>query len=126
VAYLIYLGVRAILGTWRRDHPPTDTCARRRLTSPYGQGILSNLAKPEDGRLLPQPAPPVRRAWFAGDAARRRAPVLTLTFGWLTAYAVVVARLGERLRAGRVRNAVDRISGVVLVALGLRLATERL
>jgi len=33
-----------------------------------------------------------------------------LTFGWLTAHAAVVARLGERLRTGR----------------GLRLATERL
>ncbi len=49
----------------------------------------------------------------------------TLTFLWLTAYAAVVARLGDVLRAGRVRTALDRISGVVLVALGLRLATER-
>ena len=126
MAYLIYLGVRAILGTWRRDHPPTDTCARRRLTSPYGQGILSNLAKPEDGRLLLSLLPQYAGHGSLGTLLGGGLLFCTLTFGWLTAYAVVVARLGERLRAGRVRNAVDRISGVVLVALGLRLATERL
>ena len=42
---------------------------------------------------------------------------------WLNAYAVAVARIGKLL-AGRVRRALDAVTGVVLVALGLRLATE--
>jgi threonine/homoserine/homoserine lactone efflux protein len=42
---------------------------------------------------------------------------------WLTVYAVAVARIG-RLLAGRARRALDAVTGVVLVALGLRLATE--
>jgi threonine/homoserine/homoserine lactone efflux protein len=125
-AYLIYLGVRAIVETWRRDGPPNDTCAVRRLTSPYGQGILSNLANPKMIvfflSLLPQ---------YAGPHASLGALLglglvfCTLTLSWLAAYAAVVARLGDVLRAGRVRTAIDRISGVVLVALGVRLATER-
>jgi threonine/homoserine/homoserine lactone efflux protein len=45
-----------------------------------------------------------------------------LTLAWLAAYAVVVARLGELLLASRVRRALDALTGVVLVALGLRLA----
>ena len=49
----------------------------------------------------------------------------TLTFPWLTAYAAVVARIGDVLDAGRLRTALDRITGTVLVALGVRLATER-
>ncbi|HXD71706.1 MAG TPA: hypothetical protein VN615_17700 [Gaiellales bacterium] len=72
---------------------PTSTCAHRRLTSPYGQGILSNLATPK------------MVAFSLGLGLL----YCILTFGWLTA-AAVVARLGERLRTGR----------------GLRLATERL
>ena len=46
-----------------------------------------------------------------------------MTFAWLTFYAVAVARLG-RLLTGAVRRALDAVTGVVLVALGLRLATD--
>jgi threonine/homoserine/homoserine lactone efflux protein len=49
----------------------------------------------------------------------------TLTLCWLAEYSTVVARLGGVLRTGRIRIALDRISGAVLVALGVRLAAER-
>jgi hypothetical protein len=39
-------------------------------------------------------------------------------------YAVVVAKAGELLR-GPARRALDGITGTVLVAFGIRLATER-
>jgi len=38
---------------------------------------------------------------------------------------VVVARAGDVLRRPAVRRAIDATVGVVLVAFGLRLATER-
>jgi threonine/homoserine/homoserine lactone efflux protein len=37
----------------------------------------------------------------------------------------VVARAGAALRRPRIRRAVDAIMGAALVALGLRVATER-
>ena len=46
-----------------------------------------------------------------------------MTFAWLTFYAVAVARVG-RLLTGPLRRALDAVTGVVLVALGLRLATD--
>jgi threonine/homoserine/homoserine lactone efflux protein len=46
-----------------------------------------------------------------------------MTFAWLTVYAIAVARLG-RLLAESVRRALDAVTGLVLIALGLRLATE--
>jgi threonine/homoserine/homoserine lactone efflux protein len=48
-----------------------------------------------------------------------------MTFVWLTAYAFVVARVGDVLRRPSVRRVFDAILGAVLVALGLRLATDR-
>ena len=42
---------------------------------------------------------------------------------WLTMYAVVVAKLGDVL-SGPVRRVLDALTGAILVALGVRLATE--
>jgi threonine/homoserine/homoserine lactone efflux protein len=48
-----------------------------------------------------------------------------LTLVWLTAYAFAVARIGAFLNRPSIRRAVEAVSGAVLIALGLRLATER-
>jgi threonine/homoserine/homoserine lactone efflux protein len=47
-----------------------------------------------------------------------------MTFVWLTAYAFAVARAGDVLRSPKVKRAVDAVVGTVLVAFGVRLATE--
>jgi threonine/homoserine/homoserine lactone efflux protein len=44
-----------------------------------------------------------------------------MTLAWLGA----VAQAGAVLRRPRVRRAIEAVTGAVLVALGLRLATER-
>jgi threonine/homoserine/homoserine lactone efflux protein len=49
----------------------------------------------------------------------------SITLAWLSAYAVAVARVGAALRRPLVRRAIDAATGLVLTALGLRLATER-
>ena len=48
----------------------------------------------------------------------------SMTFVWLTGYAFAVAKAGGVLRRPRVRRALDRVTGAVLVAFGLRLAAE--
>jgi threonine/homoserine/homoserine lactone efflux protein len=48
-----------------------------------------------------------------------------LTLAWLTAYAVAIARAGDALGRPRLRRALEAVMGACLVALGLRLATER-
>jgi len=47
-----------------------------------------------------------------------------MTFAWLTGYAFAVAKAGDFLRRTRIRQALDRVTGGVLIALGLRLAAE--
>ena len=44
---------------------------------------------------------------------------------WLFSYACLVAKAGAVLRKPRVRRWLDRFTGTVLVAFGLRLAAER-
>jgi len=47
----------------------------------------------------------------------------SMTLGWLTLYAIAVARV-RRLLVGRVRRALDALTGIVLVVFGVRLALE--
>jgi threonine/homoserine/homoserine lactone efflux protein len=47
-----------------------------------------------------------------------------MTFTWLTGYAFAVAKAGSLLRRPRIRRALDRVTGAMLIALGLRLAAE--
>ena len=109
--YLVWLGVAALLA--RGAHAP-----RSRLGSPYRQGLLSNLANPKMPvffiSLLPQ---------FGGSFAALGAHGLvfaTMTLAWLA----LVSRGASVLLVPRVRRIVDVVTGLVLVALGLRLATE--
>jgi threonine/homoserine/homoserine lactone efflux protein len=47
------------------------------------------------------------------------------SLAWLSVYATVVPRFGDVLRRPRVRRALDRATGAVLIALGVRLALTR-
>ncbi len=125
-AYLLFLGAQALLAALRRR--PTHhaagcgTAIRPRVA--FRQGALSNLGNPKMAvfftSLLPQ---------FGGTsfAALLGLGLLfcAMTLAWLTAYAAVVARAGDVLRRPAVRRAIDATVGVVLVAFGVRLATER-
>jgi threonine/homoserine/homoserine lactone efflux protein len=48
-----------------------------------------------------------------------------LTWLWLVLYAAAIHLLGDALKESRVRRTIEAVTGTVLVALGLRLATER-
>jgi threonine/homoserine/homoserine lactone efflux protein len=117
-AYLVYLGLQTLLRRGHVELRPGGS-SRRALR----QGLLSNLGNPKMAvfftSLLPQ---------FGSSFAALVALGLgfcSLTFLWLSGYAWAVARAGDVLRRPRVRRALDRVTGVVLVAFGLRLAAER-
>ena len=124
-AYLVWLGLHSLRAAWRR----VATGRREREAggpSPrtaFRQGATSNLGNPKMAvfftSLLPQ---------FAGSFAGLLAlgvVFAVLTVAWLSAYALVVARAGATLRRPAVRRILDAVTGAVLVAFGLRLATER-
>jgi threonine/homoserine/homoserine lactone efflux protein len=47
-----------------------------------------------------------------------------MTVLWLSAYCLIAARAAETLKRPRVRAALDRVTGSVLIVIGLRVATE--
>lgn len=122
-AYLVYLGVLAIVaairGTEAAEHREAPPLAQ---TTAYRQGLLSDLTNPKMAAfftsLLPQ---------FGDRFASMLAFGLlfcVLTWLWLAVYSVALARVRGLLARGAVRRTFEAITGAVLVALGLRLAAE--
>jgi threonine/homoserine/homoserine lactone efflux protein len=126
-AYLCYLGVRTLLSS-KGAGAETQVVSTRRLgdRAAFSQGLLSNLLNPKTGAffvtVMPQFINP-------GDSPLRLALMViafeTMLLVWLTAYGHVVSRAGHSRFGARVRQGLTRLSGLVLIGLGARLAFER-
>jgi threonine/homoserine/homoserine lactone efflux protein len=123
-AFLVYLGTQALYAAIRgQTIEHRSTRGTLDGATALRQGLLSNLGNPKMAvfftSLLPQ---------FGSSF-----PVLLglglvfclMTFTWLIAYAFAVAKAGDLLRRPAIKRAFDAVLGTVLVALGLRLATDR-
>jgi len=128
--YLIWLGVQALRAARRPgddgERSPAATKPTLSALGGFRQGLISDLANPKIGifftSLLPQfvdPGHPVLLPFMALGAV-----FVVMTALWLCAYCLVAARAAETLQRPRVRAALDRFTGVVLIAIGLRVATE--
>jgi threonine/homoserine/homoserine lactone efflux protein len=73
--------------------------------------------------LLPQFVSPQDPALLVSLLLTAIAAVTSLA--WLSVYAALVPRAGDVLRRPRVRRALDRGTGAVLIGLGVRLALTR-
>jgi threonine/homoserine/homoserine lactone efflux protein len=129
--YLGYLGVRSLLGSFRREVPAGPAApARREGPAPdriaFTQGLLNNLLNPKAGVIFLTVMPQFLRP---GDTPARMLWMLVafevLLLCWLGLYGRLVSRVGRGSAGVRVRRAVERLTGAVLIGLGVRLAFER-
>ncbi|HWE91330.1 MAG TPA: LysE family translocator [Pseudonocardiaceae bacterium] len=134
-AYLVYLGATAL---WRnRRSRPTpevkdtaaagDTAPAADRRTAFRQGVLSNLLNPKIAllflTLLPQ-------FIATGEPRLVTSAVLAALFLgiavlWWRLFSLGVGALGRALSGDRVRRALARVTGLVLVGLGVRVALER-
>jgi threonine/homoserine/homoserine lactone efflux protein len=130
-AYLVFLGAQSLLRALHGGDggEAIDGGAPRGLppAAALRQGLLNDLGNPKIAvfftTLLPQFAPAHGSAFVALLALGLL--FCAMTFAWLCAYSVVVARAGAALRRPRIRRALDAVMGAALVALGVRVAAER-
>jgi threonine/homoserine/homoserine lactone efflux protein len=121
-AYLVYLGAQSLYAALR--HRERAVRPRAEDTPPdraLRQGVLSNLGNPKMAVFFASLLPQFGDSFLALLALGLL--FCSLTLGWLTIYAFAVDRL-RRLLGGPLRRALDALTGAVLVALGIRLATE--
>jgi RhtB (resistance to homoserine/threonine) family protein len=129
--YLTWLGLQAFLAAHRRS--PAHAAAAGVPARPVGallgfrQGLFSDLANPKIAvfftSLLPQ---------FVSSRTPVLLPFLVLgsvfvliTLVWLCSYALVAVRVSAVLTRPRVKAALDRVTGAVLIGFGIKLALER-
>jgi threonine/homoserine/homoserine lactone efflux protein len=114
-AYLVWLGVSTL-----RGHRGLEVQARR--GSGYRQGILSNLGNPKIAVFFTSLLPQFGTGFVELVALGLLFSVMVAL--WLTGYAFAVSRASRFIVRPRIRRALDAITGTVLVAFGVRLATE--
>ena len=127
-AYLTYLGVRTLIESRQR---PADLLAEAPPAAPahavFRQGFFSAITNPKLGvffvTFLPQFV-------TSGQAVLPRLLELgmifaVIGFAWMNAYGLFVTRLRAVITAPRVRQWMQRVTGVVLLGFGTRLALER-
>ncbi|WP_020576663.1 LysE family translocator [Actinopolymorpha alba] len=128
--YLIALGIWSWRSATRAGAPAetTDAASRRSLPwqghSAYVQALLGNVLNPKAASifltLVPQFIDP-QESVMTQMLVLGTALVLLLTV-WLLLWTVVIGRAADTLRSPRFRVVLQRITGCVLIALGLRTA----
>ncbi|SCL30364.1 resistance to homoserine/threonine (RhtB) family protein [Micromonospora rhizosphaerae] len=128
-AYLAWLGVRALVaaahgggGTLGEPDGRDDTT----LPAAFRQGLLCNVLNPKAAvffvALMPQFLRPDATVVDAVVLATVAAAVALL---WFLGVANLVAAMRRLLDRPRVRRAIDAVTGVALIGLGVRLAATR-
>ncbi|MEU2393579.1 LysE family translocator [Streptomyces sp. NPDC007369] len=131
-AYLCLLGIQSLRrpgATAAPDPAPAEaagsTGTRCDAAGAWRTGLVSNALNPKIAvfytGLLPALAPSGLRP-AAGMALLVLIHVL-LTAAWLGAYVYVLSRARQFFGRPRVRRALDRVTGVVLIGFGIRVAT---
>jgi threonine/homoserine/homoserine lactone efflux protein len=127
--YLLWLAVQMLWSSRRSPRPPVGeqtTTAPTRPTRFLRQGFLSNALNPKVAlffvTFLPQ--------FLSADSGspRREAMLLSAIFAalylaWFGLYVAAVDRLGRWLRRPRVQARIERVTGLILATVAVRLAT---
>jgi len=130
-AYLVYLGLRSLAGTFRpapaaaTESAPTAPTTMSAQSS-FLQGVLNNLLNPKAGAIFATVMPQFIEP---GDSLTRLVLMVAcydaIVIAWLCAYALGVSRARRSSIGSRVSKGLDRVTGTVMIGLGVRLALER-
>ena len=130
-AYLGYLGLRSLIASFWRNKQASVTTPAPQSTQPgdrvaFRQGLLNNLFNPKAGAIFATALPQFIRP---GDPPLRLVLMMlayeAILLSWLNLYGFLVSRAGQSHFGTRVRDILQGVTGVVLLALGVRLAFEQ-
>ena len=131
-AYLVWLGATTLWQSWKRRHDPVPeatldlptTEQHLSRTSAFRQGLVSNLLNPKIVllflTLIPQ--------FVSGNEPRAATSMMLMlvflgvSIVWWRLMSWTVGAMRQLVTRRRVRLALERVTGTVMVGLGLRVA----
>lgn len=134
--YLVYLGIRTIISAGKSGghgnqgllpEAPTRHATRQLYVRSYVEGLLNNLLNPKVAlfylTFLPQFMSP-------GDPVIARSLLMGLIHAaqgviWLMLYAYFISRLSVLMNRPNVKRNIERVTGLLLIGLGVRLVWEK-
>ena len=130
-AYLGYLGLRSLFASFRRNRQAALMTPAPPSTPPvtwvaFRQGLLNNLLNPKAGAIFASVLP---QFIHPGDSPLRLVLMMmayeAILLSWLNLYGFLISRAGQSWLGTRMREILQGVAGVVLLALGVRLAFEQ-
>ena len=125
-AYLVFLGVQALWRSRRGTASAASESAPRGEGRPFVTGLLTNLLNPKIAvfytGLLPQLVPAGAPVGITLLGLVVVHAVLGLV--WLNAYAALLHGVRGTPTRPRVRRAMERVTGAVLIGFGVQVATQ--
>jgi threonine/homoserine/homoserine lactone efflux protein len=130
-AYLGYLGLRILFASFRKNKQATLKSTAESSTPlsawiAFRQGLLNNLLNPKAGAIFATTLP---QFIHPGDSSLRLVLMMlayeVVLLSWLNLYGFLISRAGQSWFGTRVRKILQGVTGVVLIALGVRLALEQ-
>ena len=124
--YLVFLGLRTLLRAGRSEQDGAQVASLRAWAA-YRQGVMTNVLNPKVALFFVSLLPQFVQAGegFVWRLLLLAGLFIAIGLVWLTAYTFALHSVGRFLRRRSIRTAIERVTGAVLVALGLRLAFDR-
>ncbi|MEU7106394.1 LysE family translocator [Streptomyces stramineus] len=123
---LAFLGLQALWQSRRGAPGPAVEAAAKGSWGAFASGLVSNLLNPKIAVFYTGVLPTLAPDGLSTAAGMSLLVLLhaALTLSWLGGYVYVVSRARAVFERPRVRRALDRVTGVVLLGFGLRMAAE--
>lgn len=128
--YLVWIGVKALIGAWRGGDAPREVQAARRprsLRRAFVEGFLTNALNPKVSMFYLAAFPQFIAAGHGGTGSAYllvavHSLINALWFGWMV---LMFARLARFSRSARFQRGLKGVTGLVFIGFGLKLASLR-
>ncbi|ATY16621.1 LysE family translocator [Amycolatopsis sp. AA4] len=125
-AFLLVLGIQALLHS-RKHAAQSGLTTSSAGGNPWRTGLISNLFNPKIAVFYPGPLPTLVPSGLVPQAGMAVLVLIhtALTLVWLASYVLLLAKARAFFEKPAVRRAMHRITGVVLIGFGSKVASSQ-
>lgn len=124
--YLGFLGIQALLHSRRSRSAASEVNAPSPPGNPWRTGLVSNVFNPKIAVFYTGLLPTLAPSGFSPHGGMTLLVLIhaALTLVWLGGYVLVLAKARAFFERPAVRRTMDRLTGVVLIGFGVKVATS--